>query len=79
MGDTLKSMAVEMSNTYTEVLDGHASPPAPAIAPASSPAPTSHTGGSAAGSLPNVVPEVVPQQAQSQPLEYSPASPVMPR
>ena len=41
MGDTVKSMVVEMSNTYTEVLDGHASPPTPAIALASSPAPTS--------------------------------------
>ncbi|XP_024356887.1 protein tesmin/TSO1-like CXC 5 isoform X2 [Physcomitrium patens] len=70
MGDALKSTVMEVSDTSaTAASDLHESPPAPTAAP----------GSVAAGSQPPAALEAFSQQVKSQPLAFTPASPVMPR
>lgn len=69
MGDALKSTVMEVSDTSaTAASDLHESPPAPTAAP----------GSVAAGSQPPAALEAFSQQVKSQPLAFTPASPVMP-
>ncbi|KAG0599310.1 hypothetical protein M758_12G142100 [Ceratodon purpureus] len=73
MGDIPKPAVVEVSEApATEAVDRHGPPPAP-------PSTTAPAGSLPAGNLPPVVPETVPQQVKSQPLAFTPVSPVVPR